>query len=298
MKGLGEDKLNVSTYKAKMKKPFTFPVKNYFPNFKISPDKNKVVSTEKSKLSTAKSKEETKLFDYPIKNYSPNLEKIAAKSKTKGLGKGENEAKTSSVGDENNPEDIRILVESFRQKLSLFVEKEQEKLPNLTSKTHWLDLESNVLQKWIDSCLENSEIASTEEEEEDIEPEMYISYNKKDFNKTFFCHPSLFVPFCGSGQNIQINFANNVDLRRNHLGIHSDRLRQGEGDPWLFLHSRSDCKDEHLPESEECLWRHPQIPRSRSSTAFAVANIQLFESDIPPNHYRRHSINTPGPIFV
>ncbi|GBN59713.1 hypothetical protein AVEN_80638-1 [Araneus ventricosus] len=193
-KGLGEDKLNVSAYKAKMKKPFTFPVKNYFPNFKISPDKNKVVSTEKSKLSTAKSKEDTKLLDYPIKNYSPNLEKIAAKNKTKGLGKGENKTKSSSVGDENNPEDIRVLVESFRKKLPLFVEREQEKLSNLTSKTHWLDLESNVLQKWIDSCLENSEIASTEEEEEDIEPEIYISYNKKDFNKTFFCHPSLF-PF-------------------------------------------------------------------------------------------------------
>ncbi|GBN97180.1 hypothetical protein AVEN_148645-1 [Araneus ventricosus] len=194
-KGLGEDMLNVSTYKAKMKKPFTFPVKNYFPNFKIIPDKNKVVSTEKSKLSTAKSKEETKLLDYPIKNYSPNLEKISAKNKPKGLGKGENEAKTSSVGDENNPEDIRVLVESFRKKLPLFVEKEQENLPNLTSKTHWLYLESNVLQKWIDSCLENSEIGSTEEEEEeDIEPEMYISYNKKDFNKIFFCHPSLF-PF-------------------------------------------------------------------------------------------------------
>ncbi|GBN09913.1 hypothetical protein AVEN_75779-1 [Araneus ventricosus] len=120
--------------------------------------------------------------------------KISAKNKPKGLGKGEKKTKTSSVGDDNNPEDIRVLVESFRKKLPLFVENEEEKLPNLTSKTHWLDLESKVLQKWIDSCLENREIASTEEEEEDIEPEMYISYNKKDFNKTFFCHPSLF-PF-------------------------------------------------------------------------------------------------------
>ncbi|KAF8791681.1 hypothetical protein HNY73_003376 [Argiope bruennichi] len=168
--GLWEKKLNISEYKAKMQKPFGLPIKNYFPNFKNVPDTNKILGSVKSSLSPVKS--------------------TLGRNRLINVG---NETENSFVRSEYNPEDIRLLVEGFRTRLPLFSEKDKKKQRNSTSRPRWLDLESDILQNWMDTCLEISKTAIPEEEEE-IEPEMYISYNKKDFSKTFFSHPSLF-PF-------------------------------------------------------------------------------------------------------
>ncbi|GIY66120.1 uncharacterized protein CDAR_265791 [Caerostris darwini] len=53
------------------------------------------------------------------------------------------------------------------------------------------------------ACLQKNETGESTEEEEDIEPEMYIQYDKKAFNKVFFSHPSLF-PFAAAARLIKL----------------------------------------------------------------------------------------------
>ncbi|GFU41752.1 uncharacterized protein NPIL_631071 [Nephila pilipes] len=100
---------------------------------------------------------------------------------------------------------VASLIYYFKNELPLLLQKNTNVAPYLISKPRWLSLMSVALKEWVNICLEvhKSQLPPLAEEEEEAEPEMYIPYSKKHFNKVFFSHPSLF-PFAAAARIIKI----------------------------------------------------------------------------------------------